>query len=225
MRSLSNQKGGAYGGPEFRIASEPDGQERRSPKVRGVGSRPTKRPHLMMRAERESTFLLYYLAFRSEKSDELVTAKVAARKKPMNPVTDEKQTTSTTSTGADDQAQGKPLSSRPKAGKSAKPAKGAAKKGATKKNAASKERPARAAKKASPAKQPAKKAADRSNKKAEVIAMMKSAKGAILTEIMAATGWQAHTVRGFVSILGSKGGHTIESSKSASGERTYKIAK
>src|SRR5438046_61317 len=45
-----------------------------------------------------------------------------------------------------------------------------------------------------------------SNKRAEVIAMMKRAKGATLTEIMAATKWQAHTIRGFVSILGSKGG-------------------
>ena len=67
--------------------------------------------------------------------------------------------------------------------------------------------------------------ADRTNKKAEVIAMMKRAKGATLAEIMAATKWQAHTVRGFVSILGSKGGEKIESSKSAAGERTYKIAK
>jgi DNA invertase Pin-like site-specific DNA recombinase len=66
---------------------------------------------------------------------------------------------------------------------------------------------------------------DRTNKKAEVIAMMKRAKGATLAEIMEATGWQAHTVRGFVSILGSKGGEKIESSKSADGERTYKIAK
>jgi Protein of unknown function (DUF3489) len=50
------------------------------------------------------------------------------------------------------------------------------------------------------------------NKKAEVIAMMKRAKGATLPEIMKATGWQPHTVRGFVSILGSKGGEKIESS-------------
>ena len=64
---------------------------------------------------------------------------------------------------------------------------------------------------------------DRTNKKAEVIALMKCAKGATLAEIMAATKWQAHTVRGFVSILGSKGGEKIESSKSADGERTYKI--
>jgi hypothetical protein len=82
------------------------------------------------------------------------------------------------------------------------------------------------AKKAKPAKkarQPKKMAgkqqkADRSNKKAEVIAMMKRPKGATLAEIMAATKWQAHTVRGFVSILGSKGGEKIESSKSADGE-------
>jgi hypothetical protein len=40
---------------------------------------------------------------------------------------------------------------------------------------------------------------------------------------MAATKWQAHTVRGFVSILGSKGGQKIESSKNAAGERMVKI--
>jgi hypothetical protein len=65
----------------------------------------------------------------------------------------------------------------------------------------------------------------RTNKKAEVIAMMKRAKGVTLAEIMEATGWQKHTVRGFVSILGSKGGEKIESLKNAAGERTYKIGK
>jgi hypothetical protein len=48
---------------------------------------------------------------------------------------------------------------------------------------------------------------------------------ATLGEIMTAMGWQPHTVRGFVSILGSKGGEKIESSKAATGERTYKIGK
>jgi hypothetical protein len=67
--------------------------------------------------------------------------------------------------------------------------------------------------------------AERANKRAEVIALMKRAKGATLAEIMATTDWQPHTVRGFVSILGSKGGEKIESSKSDAGERTYKIAK
>ena len=63
------------------------------------------------------------------------------------------------------------------------------------------------------------------NKKAEVIALMKRAKGVTLSEIMETTGWQKHTVRGFVSILGSKGGLTIESLKNAAGERSYRIAK
>ena len=85
---------------------------------------------------------------------------------------------------------------------------------------------AKPAKNAGRAKKPsAKPRTDGTNKKAEVIAMMKRAKGATLPEIMKATGWQPHTVRGFVSILGSKGGEKIESSKNAAGERTYKIGK
>jgi Protein of unknown function (DUF3489) len=83
---------------------------------------------------------------------------------------------------------------------------------------------AKAGKKAS-AKAAGDKASDHSNKKAEVIAMMSRAKGATLAEIIEATGWQKHTVRGFVSILGSKGGQSIESSKNAAGDRTYKITK
>jgi len=55
--------------------------------------------------------------------------------------------------------------------------------------------------------------------------MIKRAKGATLAEITEATGWQKHTVQGFVSILGSKGGEKIESSKSAAGERSCRIAK
>jgi hypothetical protein len=106
-------------------------------------------------------------------------------------------------------AGGKPEAKPEKAAKGAKPAK-----------------KAKGMKKAAPAKKAARKSqGDRTNKKAEVIAMMHRAKGATLEEIMKATGWQRHTVRGFVSILGSKGGEKIESTKNASGERTYKIAK
>jgi hypothetical protein len=65
----------------------------------------------------------------------------------------------------------------------------------------------------------------RTNKKADVIAMMKRAKGVTLDEIIEATRWQKHTVRGFVSLLSSNGGEKVESSKNAAGERTYKIAK
>ena len=83
---------------------------------------------------------------------------------------------------------------------------------------------AKAAKKSAVAKK-SKSKAERANKKAEAIALMKRAKGATLAEIMKATGWQAHTVRGFVSILGSKSSEKIESSKNADGDRTYRIAK
>jgi len=85
---------------------------------------------------------------------------------------------------------------------------------------------AKGTKKSAAAKKPASKPKpERANKKAEVIALMKRAKGATLAEIMKTTGWQPHTVRGFVSILGKKGGEEIESSKSAEGERKYKIDK
>ncbi len=66
---------------------------------------------------------------------------------------------------------------------------------------------------------------EQSNKRAEVIALMSRAKGVTLAEIMETTGWLKHTVRGFVSLLGSKGGLPIESAKNAAGERTYRIAK
>jgi len=91
--------------------------------------------------------------------------------------------------------------------------------------------PAKRQAKQSPAKAPRRALAQkgdaepRSNKKAEVIALMKRAKGVTLPEIMESTGWQAHTVRGFVSILGSKGGLKVESAKNAAGERSYRIMK
>jgi hypothetical protein len=55
--------------------------------------------------------------------------------------------------------------------------------------------------------------------------MIARAKGATLTEIMKATDWQAHCVRGFISTAAKKHGVEIESAKNDAGERTYKIAK
>jgi hypothetical protein len=87
---------------------------------------------------------------------------------------------------------------------------------------------AKPAKRAKAAKKAGKKTGDqgeRRNKKAEVIAMMKRARGATLAQVMEATGWQKHTIRGFVSLLGSKSGEKIESSRSTAGDRTYRIVK
>jgi hypothetical protein len=57
------------------------------------------------------------------------------------------------------------------------------------------------------------------------MALIGRAKGATLAEIMTATGWQKHSVRGFISIAGKKQGIKIDSSKNEAGDRLYKIVK
>jgi hypothetical protein len=52
--------------------------------------------------------------------------------------------------------------------------------------------------------------------------MIARAKGATLAEIMKATDWQAHSVRGYLSTAAKKHGIKIESTKNEGGERTYK---
>jgi hypothetical protein len=68
------------------------------------------------------------------------------------------------------------------------------------------------------------KPAARRSKKAAVLAMLRKAEGATLAEIMKATGWQSHSVRGFVSgSLGKAMGLKVESNKRADGQRVYKL--
>jgi hypothetical protein len=62
------------------------------------------------------------------------------------------------------------------------------------------------------------------SKTAKVLDLLKRSGGVSMKELLKATGWQAHSVRGFVSVR-SKGGHEIESLKSAAGERMYRMAK
>jgi hypothetical protein len=54
----------------------------------------------------------------------------------------------------------------------------------------------------------------------EAVKLLSRAGGATLPELMKAFKWQAHSVRGFMSIVGSKHGFKIESSK-VDGVRTY----
>ena len=63
------------------------------------------------------------------------------------------------------------------------------------------------------------------SKGARILDMVARAKGATLAEIMKATDWQAHSVRGFISTAGKKHGVKIESSKNDAGDRVYKSAK
>jgi hypothetical protein len=62
------------------------------------------------------------------------------------------------------------------------------------------------------------------SKKAIVLDMLRRPDGVTLKDIMDATEWQAHSVRGFISgSLGKKMGLTVESFKRPDGVRAYRI--
>ena len=61
-------------------------------------------------------------------------------------------------------------------------------------------------------------------KGAKILALIGREQGASLTELREATGWQAHSVRGFLSIAGKKHNLKIASVKNAAGERIYTAA-
>jgi hypothetical protein len=97
---------------------------------------------------------------------------------------------------------------------------------------------AKSGKKATPAKKTApapKKAAKASkaakakgtregSKTAQILELLKRPGGATLQELMAATEWQPHSIRGFISgTLGKKMGLAVESAKSEEGDRTYSL--
>jgi hypothetical protein len=64
------------------------------------------------------------------------------------------------------------------------------------------------------------------SKTAKLLALLRQSKGATLGELMKATGWQAHSVRGFISgALRKKLGLTVDSTKREDGDRLYKIGR
>jgi len=113
----------------------------------------------------------------------------------------------------------------PKAKKTAKGAGQVAKAKAAAPNTAAKGG-AKVSKKAAKPTAAKKAAAPRAESKgARILAMIARAKGATLAEIMKATDWQAHSVRGFISTAGKKHGIKVESGKNDAGERTYRVGK
>ena len=57
-----------------------------------------------------------------------------------------------------------------------------------------------------------------------MLELLKRPGGASLKELMKVTGWQAHSVRGFLSgTVGKKMGLNVTSTKGENGERTYSI--
>lgn len=87
-------------------------------------------------------------------------------------------------------------------------------------------KPAKPARKTTARKEPSTKPAKaepRDSKKAQVIGMIQQPGGATLAAIMKATGWQAHTVRGFMATVPKKLGIEVTSTKPEGGERTYSV--
>jgi hypothetical protein len=63
-----------------------------------------------------------------------------------------------------------------------------------------------------------------SSKTAKVLDLLKRPGGVTAKELMKATGWQPHSVRGFLSgTVGKKMGLTVTSTKAEDGERTYSV--
>jgi hypothetical protein len=65
----------------------------------------------------------------------------------------------------------------------------------------------------------------RGSKTAKILDLLKRPGGVTLKELMKATGWQTHSVRGFLSgTIGKKLGTPVESFKKSDGERAYRFA-
>jgi hypothetical protein len=68
------------------------------------------------------------------------------------------------------------------------------------------------------------KSAREGSKTTRVLDLLRRPGGVTAKELMKATGWQPHSVRGFLSgTVGKKMGLTVLSTKSEEGERTYSI--
>ena len=113
---------------------------------------------------------------------------------------------------------------KPKAERKAKGGAPAAKGAPAKAKASKKASPAKNAPKGKKKETAAPPVARDGSKTATVVGLLERKGGATLAEVMKATGWQAHSVRGFISgTLGKKMGRTVESTKREDGERLYQL--
>lgn len=67
--------------------------------------------------------------------------------------------------------------------------------------------------------------ARRGTKTAKIVDLLRRPGGVTLQDLMKTTGWQAHSLRGFLSgTLGKKMGTPVESFKTDVGERAYRLS-
>ena len=119
-----------------------------------------------------------------------------------------------------------PEAEQPKATKKAPAGKRGAHVAPAKGKATKKTTPAKKATSAKKAPKGAKKAAGArdGSKASAILDLLKRKDGTTLKELMKETGWQAHSVRGFLSgTVGKKMGLAVTSTKGEDGERTYSV--
>ncbi len=121
---------------------------------------------------------------------------------------------------AEETATAQATATEPKAAKKASVSKRARnvapKKGKAGKKATSAKKAAKGTKKAAGARD--------GSKTATILEMLKRAGGASAKELLKATGWQPHSLRGFLSgTVGRKLAMTVVSTKGEDGERTYSV--
>jgi len=140
----------------------------------------------------------------------VVTAVITAERGNMN----------TSIAGENGSVQAPAAGAKPKATKKARVAPQGAnvapKKGKSAKKATAAKKAPKSAKKATGARE--------GSKTTMVLDLLNRAGGVTSKELMKATGWQPHSVRGFLSgTIGKKMGLTVTSAKGEEGERTYSI--
>jgi Protein of unknown function (DUF3489) len=173
------------------------------------------------------------LLYGSTRVIDVLTAVIAAEGDHTTMTTQNVETTNTTAAVAE---QGAPVAPEKAASKKATSAKkGAPKrqksaKGGKPKAAATappkKEAPAKKASKAPKAPKPQADGVRKGSKTAKILDLLKRPGGVTLKEIVKASGWQPHSVRGFLSgTIGKKMKLALTSTKDQDGNRVYSVGK
>jgi hypothetical protein len=133
---------------------------------------------------------------------------------------EETETVTAQTTAASDQPKATKKATGAKPARNVAPAKAKSGKKAT----AAKKSPRAAKKAARPAKAAKEKGVREGSKTETILEMLKRPEGATAKELLKATGWQPHSLRGFISgTLGKKMGLTVTSTKTETAERTYSV--
>ena len=163
----------------------------------------------------------FALHFHRNRSDESSCANQA--QKGFTTMTNSEATiTENAATVAEQGAHVAPEKTSSKKGASQKKGAPKAKKGT---KAAKPKKQAKAGKKAKPAHAKEASTPRAESKGARILELIGRFKGATLAEIVKATDWQKHSIRGFLSTAAKKHGLKIESTKTEAGDRVYQIRK